>query len=118
MGINDKQKNPHKQHGDMHGHTCLLNECPIHYPKPRNHAPMGHMAQHISASGKTAQDKAAQEHNLAMPPPIKNPAAVALGKLGGASKSAAKQKAARKNGKKGGRPRKKPSPARSGGPDV
>lgn len=53
-----------------------------------------------------------------MPPPIKNPAAVALGKLGGASKSAAKQKAARKNGKKGGRPRKKPSPARSGGPDV
>jgi len=23
----------HKKHGDMNGHTCLLNECPIHYPK-------------------------------------------------------------------------------------
>jgi hypothetical protein len=36
----------------------------------------------------------------------KNPAAVALGKLGGASKSAAKQKASKKNGRKGGRPKK------------
>jgi hypothetical protein len=34
-----------------------------------------------------------------------NPA-VALGKLGGASKSAAKQKASKKNGRKGGRPKK------------
>jgi len=34
-------------------------------------------------------------------------AAQALGKLGGASKSAAKQKASRKNGKRGGRPAKK-----------
>ena len=23
----------HKKHGDMDGHICLLNECPIHYPK-------------------------------------------------------------------------------------
>jgi len=38
----------------------------------------------------------------------KNPAAVALGKLGGRRKSAAKTKAARKNGRKGGRPKGKP----------
>jgi len=36
----------------------------------------------------------------------KNPAAVALGKLGGRVKSDAKAEAARKNGKKGGRPKK------------
>ena len=36
----------------------------------------------------------------------KNPAAVALGKIGGKVKSAAKTKAARKNGKLGGRPKK------------
>ena len=36
----------------------------------------------------------------------KNPAAVALGKLGGAAKSSAKADAARQNGKRGGRPRK------------
>ncbi len=34
----------------------------------------------------------------------KNPAAVALGKLGGAVKSSAKADAARQNGKRGGRP--------------
>lgn len=37
----------------------------------------------------------------------KNPHAVALGKLGGKSKSEAKQIASRKNGKMGGRPKKK-----------
>ena len=36
----------------------------------------------------------------------KNPAAVALGKLGGSAKSKAKAKASRANGKLGGRPRK------------
>lgn len=36
----------------------------------------------------------------------KNPAAVALGKLGGAKKSKLKTEAVRKNGKKGGRPKK------------
>ena len=36
---------------------------------------------------------------------MKNPNAVALGKLGGKSKTAAKVNASRKNGKKGGRPR-------------
>ena len=36
----------------------------------------------------------------------KNPNAVALGKLGGQSKSKAKAEAARINGKKGGRPKK------------
>lgn len=36
----------------------------------------------------------------------KDPAAVALGKKGGASKSEAKQAASRENGKKGGRPKK------------
>lgn len=40
----------------------------------------------------------------------KNPAAVALGKLGGASKSAKKQAASRKNGQKGGRPSRGPAP--------
>lgn len=39
---------------------------------------------------------------------MKNPAAVALGKLGGSSKSSAKRKAARENGAAGGRPCKKP----------
>jgi hypothetical protein len=38
----------------------------------------------------------------------KNPAAVALGRLGGAKKSTAKSEASRANGKKGGRPKKKP----------
>lgn len=38
--------------------------------------------------------------------PQKNPAAVALGKLGGSVKSEAKAKASRENGKKGGRPKK------------
>jgi len=23
----------HKRHGDMDGHTCLLNGCALHYPK-------------------------------------------------------------------------------------
>jgi len=41
-----------------------------------------------------------------MTKPTPNPAAVALGKLGGASDSPAKQAAARANGKKGGRPKK------------
>jgi len=36
----------------------------------------------------------------------KNPAAVALGRLGGCVRSAAKAKAARLNGRKGGRPKK------------
>ena len=36
---------------------------------------------------------------------MKNPAAVALGKIGGASKSEAKGQAAKANGAKGGRPR-------------
>lgn len=36
----------------------------------------------------------------------KNPAAVALGKLGGRVTSEAKTKAVRENGKKGGRPKK------------
>jgi len=38
--------------------------------------------------------------------PIKNPAAVALGRLGGKAKSEAKARASAANGKKGGRPRK------------
>lgn len=38
--------------------------------------------------------------------PKKNPAAVALGKLGGAAKSDAKTAASRTNGAKGGRPKK------------
>jgi hypothetical protein len=37
---------------------------------------------------------------------MKNQAAVALGRLGGLAKSAAKTEAARKNGAKGGRPKK------------
>ncbi len=40
----------------------------------------------------------------------KNPAAVALGKLGGAVTSEAKAKAARENGKKGGAPKGKRKP--------
>jgi hypothetical protein len=40
----------------------------------------------------------------------KNPAAVALGKLGGKARSEAKAKAARENGKRGGRPRKTQKP--------
>jgi len=36
----------------------------------------------------------------------KNPAAVALGSLGGRARSKKKAAAARKNGKKGGRPKK------------
>jgi hypothetical protein len=43
-----------------------------------------------------------------MTAPIKNPAAVALGRLGGAKKSTAKSAASRANGKLGGRPKKKP----------
>jgi hypothetical protein len=38
--------------------------------------------------------------------PAKNPAAVALGALGGRVKSDRKAEAARRNGKRGGRPRK------------
>lgn len=41
-----------------------------------------------------------------MTTPRKNPAAVALGKLGGAVRSQAKAEACRRNGRKGGRPRK------------
>jgi hypothetical protein len=41
---------------------------------------------------------------------MKNPNAVALGKLGGKVKSNAKAKAARANGKLGGRPRKQLRP--------
>ena len=41
---------------------------------------------------------------------LKNPAAVALGRLGGAAKSRAKKEAARRNGKQGGRPKKAPAP--------
>jgi len=37
---------------------------------------------------------------------MKNPAAVALGKLGGSRKSDKKAAASRRNGKKGGRPKK------------
>lgn len=37
---------------------------------------------------------------------MKNPAAVALGKLGGKAKTKAKAAASRENGKKGGRPKK------------
>jgi hypothetical protein len=42
----------------------------------------------------------------------KNPAAVALGALGGRAKSARKTNAARLNGRKGGRPRKQPVEAK------
>jgi hypothetical protein len=37
----------------------------------------------------------------------KNPAAVALGRMGGEARSQAKADAARANGRKGGRPKKK-----------
>jgi hypothetical protein len=37
----------------------------------------------------------------------KNPHAVALGRIGGSSKSNAKKQSSRENGKKGGRPKKK-----------
>lgn len=40
----------------------------------------------------------------------KNPAAVALGRLGGRVKSDRKAAAARLNGKRGGRPKKAPAP--------
>lgn len=39
---------------------------------------------------------------------MKNPAAVALGSLGGKSKSEAKKAAAKENGKKGGYPKGRP----------
>jgi len=42
--------------------------------------------------------------------PSKNPAAVALGRLGGRVKSARKTEANRRNGKLGGRPRKVQQP--------
>jgi hypothetical protein len=45
-----------------------------------------------------------------MTQPTKNPAAVALGTLGGKAKSAAKAASSAANGRKGGRPKKtKPS---------
>jgi hypothetical protein len=39
--------------------------------------------------------------------PIKNPAAVALGKLGGSANTEKQNAARRKNGRNGGRPKKK-----------
>lgn len=42
-----------------------------------------------------------------MTAPIKNPAAVALGSLGGKVKSPAKAAACRRNGRLGGRPKKR-----------
>jgi len=32
VNIEEARKH-HKRHGDMDGRICLLNECPIHYPK-------------------------------------------------------------------------------------
>jgi len=46
-----------------------------------------------------------------MEPKPKNPAAVALGRLGGKEKSDQKAKSSAENGKKGGRPKKKIAPA-------
>lgn len=43
--------------------------------------------------------------------PTKNPAAVALGRLGGLVKSQRKAETARLNGKRGGRPKKVRQPA-------
>jgi hypothetical protein len=45
---------------------------------------------------------------MAKPKPRKNPAAVALGRKGGAVRSPAQVRAARQNGKRGGRPPKNP----------
>jgi len=53
------------------------------------------------------REEAAVALSLNQPfPKMKNPAAVALGKLGGSKKSEAKTKTARENGKKGGRPKR------------
>ena len=49
---------------------------------------------------------------------MKNPAAIALGRLGGKSTSEAKRRAVRENGKLGGRPKKpKRTARRSNAPD-
>lgn len=45
--------------------------------------------------------------------PTKNPAAVALGRLGGLVKSQRKAETARANGKRGGRPKKVRQPSES-----
>ncbi len=50
--------------------------------------------------------KECAEYNCMTDQSSKNPAAVALGRLGGCVRSAAKAKAARLNGRKGGRPKK------------
>ena len=34
MNLEDAKKH-HKKHGDMDGKTCLLSDCPIHYPANR-----------------------------------------------------------------------------------
>lgn len=46
---------------------------------------------------------------------LKNPAAIALGRLGGRSNSEAKKAAARENGRKGGRPKKSGHPIKLSG---
>jgi hypothetical protein len=51
-------------------------------------------------------------------PAEKNPAAVTLGRMGGATKTPAKSEAARRNGKLGGRPRKVVTPAPSAASPV